>query len=210
MMFSDRIEAGQKLAEALEGLKGTPDLIVLGIPRGGVILAVQIAQELGAAIDIWVSKKIGAPGNSEFAIGSVDIRGNAVLDTRVAAGLGVTDEYVQQEVERLRAEMRQHAAEYRGGRPALELCGRTVILTDDGLATGSTAISACRSIREERPKTLILAVPVAPPDTAGRLAAEVDRLVVLETPAGFHAVGQFYADFSQVTDKEVIAALHAA
>lgn len=207
MQFRDRREAGQKLAEALSFLQGRKDVLVLGIPRGGVVVAAEVARALGAPLDVFITRKIGAPGNPELAIGAVASSGELVIDEELVLGLGVSPRYVEEETERQKQEIARQMTVYRGHRPPPQLTGKTVVLIDDGVATGATTLAALRALRASAPAELILAIPVGPPDTVGRLSAEADQVVCLHTPAWFWAVGAFYEDFSQTPDEEVIRLL---
>ena len=208
MIFADRVEAGERLGEALRHLAGS-DPVVLAIPRGGVIVAEAVARTLGASLDVVVPRKIGAPGNPELAIGAV-APGIRVLDTRMVRGLGVSDEYLDREIAAQEAEIERRQAAYRQGRPPQPVEGRTAIVVDDGVATGSTAVAALRWARKQGAARVLLAVPVAPPQSLDRLRAEVDELVVLETPRPFFAVGEWYRDFGQTSDREVVEAIARA
>jgi len=205
VIFADRIDAGERLAKALMHLAGS-DCVVMAIPRGGVIVGEVIARELGSPLDVVVPRKIGAPGNPELAIGAV-APGIRVLDTRMVGALGVTDRYLEREIAEQEAEIerRQHA--YRGGRQPQPVEGRVAIVVDDGVATGSTAVAALRWARAKGAERVVLAVPVAPPQSLERLGAEADEVVVLETPQPFLAVGEWYRDFDQTTDEQVVSAL---
>jgi putative phosphoribosyl transferase len=205
VIFADRIDAGERLAKGLAHLAGS-DCVVLAIPRGGVIVGEVIAREIGAPLDVVVPRKIGAPGNPELAIGAV-APGIRVLDPRMVGALGVTDRYLEREIAEQEAEIerRQHA--YRGGRPPQPVEGRVAIVVDDGVATGSTAVAALRWARVRGAGRVVLAVPVAPPQSLERLRAEADEVVVLETPQPFLAVGEWYRDFDQTTDEQVVSAL---
>lgn len=205
MIFADRHEAGQRLAKALASHAGS-DCVVLAIPRGGVIVGEVVARELGAPLDVVVPRKIGAPGNPELAIGAV-APGVRVLDPRMVGALGVTESYLEREISIQEAEIerRQHA--FREGRPAQRIEGRVAIVVDDGVATGSTAVAALRWARAQAASRVILAVPVAPPQALARLEPEADEVVLLETPEPFFAVGEWYRDFDQTTDDQVVAAL---
>jgi putative phosphoribosyl transferase len=205
VIFADRPEAGERLGEALRPFAGS-DAVVLAIPRGGVIVGEAAARALDAPLDVVVPRKIGAPGNPELAIGAV-APGIRVLDRRMVRGLGVTDAYLDREIAAQEAEIerRQHA--YRQGRPPQPVSGRVAIVIDDGVATGSTAVAALRWAREQGAERVVLAVPVAPPQSLDRLRAEADDVVVLETPSPFFAVGEWYRDFDQTTDRQVMDAL---
>jgi putative phosphoribosyl transferase len=205
VIFADRVEAGERLGETLLPLAAS-NAVVLAIPRGGVIVGEAAARALGAPLDVVVPRKIGAPGNPELAIGAV-APGIRVLDRRMVGGLGVSDEYLDREIAAQEAEIerRQHA--YRQGRPPQPVEGRVAIVVDDGVATGSTAVAALRWAREQGAARVVLAVPVAPPQSLERLGAEADDVVVLETPSPFFAVGEWYRDFDQTSDRQVVEAL---
>lgn len=183
------------------------DVLVLGVPRGGVIVAAEVAKALGAPLDVIIPRKIGAPFNPELALGAVAPDGTVLYDERLMGLLGLKEEDLREEVERQLEEIARRQRLYRGGRGPLDCTGRTVILVDDGVATGFTLRAALRSIKGQRPKKLILAVPVAPPESLARLSLEADEVICLETPEEFYAVGQFYCDFRQTSDQEVIDAL---
>ncbi len=207
MQFRDRREAGRLLAEELSSLRGPKDLIVLGIPRGGVVVAYEVAKALSAPLDVYITRKIGAPYNPELAIGAVASDGTLVLDHDLIARVGASDEYVQAETERQRQEIERRMAAYRGARSAPDLQAKTVILVDDGVATGATVLASLRAIRQHKPAQLVLAIPVGPPDTIRLLSQEADRVVCLFTPEVFWAVGSFYSVFDQTTDAEVVQLL---
>jgi putative phosphoribosyl transferase len=205
VIFADRIDAGERLAKGLAHLAGS-DCVVLAIPRGGVIVGEVIARELGAPLDVVVPRKIGAPGNPELAIGAV-APGIRVLDPRMVGALGVTDRYLEREIAEQEAEIERRQRAYRGGRPPQPVEGCVAIVVDDGVATGSTAVAALRWARARGAERVVLAVPVAPPQSLERLRAEADEVVVLETPQPFLAVGEWYRDFDQTTDEQVVSAL---
>ena len=205
MIFADRIDAGERLAQGLAHLGGS-ECVVLAIPRGGVIVGEVVARELGAPLDVVVPRKIGAPGNPELAIGAV-APGIRVLDPRMVGALGVTDRYLEREISEQEAEIERRQQAYRGGRPPQPVQGRVAIVVDDGVATGSTAVAALRWARARGAERVVLAVPVAPPQSLERLRAEADEVVVLETPQPFLAVGEWYRDFDQTTDDQVMSAL---
>lgn len=208
--FSNRRDAGQQLAAKLTAYKDKPDVIVLGIPRGGVVVAAQVARALNVPLDIFITRKIGAPFNHELALGAVASDGTVVLDEPLIHELRVPRRLIERETEIQKREIRRRLELFRKDRPALALENKTVIVVDDGIATGSTIIAALRALRHSRPARLVLAVPVAPVQAVPQLRAECDELVLLDTPEPFMAVGFFYEDFEQVTDEEAVNLLHAA
>ena len=205
MLFKDREHAAGLLAQRLISYRGKNPL-VLGIPRGAVPMASIIAEELGGELDVVLVRKIGAPEQPELAIGSVDEAGNVYLSDYVSE-LGVSEEYLKRETERQLAILRRRRAIYTPNRLPIDPAGRIAIVVDNGIATGATMIAALRAVRAKKPRNLIGAVAVAPPETVARLEQEVDDLVCLKVPPDFYAVGQFFEDFSQVTDEEVVAIL---
>lgn len=207
MRYKDRNEAARLLVEKLANFKGRNPLL-LAIPRGAVPMARVIADELGGELDVVLVRKLGAPGNPEFAIGSVAESGWTYI-ADYAESVGGGREYIEAEKERQLATMRQRRAQYTPVRPPIDPAGRLVIIVDDGLATGATMISALHSVRAQHPKLLVCAVPVSPPDTIDRVIRLADQVVCLQTPANFAAVGQFYLDFPQVSDEEVMQVLRA-
>jgi putative phosphoribosyl transferase len=207
MLFQDRREAGQALARELASLRGTPDMVVLGIPRGGVVVGHEIAQALDAPLDVFITRKIGAPHNPELAIGAVASDGTLTIDQQLVRRLGVAQDYIEEESERQKQEISRRLAEYRGDRPPPEVTGKTVILVDDGVATGATTLVTIKAIKAQEPTELVLAVPVGPRDSIESLKKEVDRLVCLHAPEIFWAVGAFYNVFDQTSDEEVKALL---
>ena len=204
MIFADRQDAGERLAQALRHLEA--NALVLAIPRGGVIVGDVVARELGVPLDVVVPRKVGAPGNPELAIGAV-APGIRVLDTRMVRALGVSERYLEREIATQEAEIERRQQVYRGGRPSQPVSGRVAIVVDDGVATGSTAVAALRWARAQAAERVVLAVPVAPPQTIDRLRVEADEVVALETPQPFLAVGEWYRDFDQTTDEQVVSAL---
>lgn len=201
MTFRDRTQAGQLLAKRLERYAGT-NALVLALPRGGVPVGAEIARALSADLDIVIPRKIPAPGDPELAIGAVSSHG-VLLNEDLVRNLSVSSEYIREAVAKEKAEIERRSRLYRGAEPAPTIEGRTVIIVDDGVATGYTMLAALRGARSQDPKRLVAAVPVAPPDSVPTLEAEADEVVVLSTPVLFFAVGQFYEDFSQVSDEEV-------
>ena len=204
-MFADRTDAARRLAAALSAFKGTHPLI-LGIPRGAVPMARDIAAALGGEVDTVLVRKLRAPGNPEFAIGAIDESGWTFLGEG-ARITGASPGYIERERQTQLALMRERRSAYTAHREARDPAGRVVIVVDDGLATGSTMIAALHALRGRSPSKLVCAVPVAPAETVDAVRASCDELVCLETPPDFHSVGQFYRDFAQVEDEAVIAAL---
>jgi len=208
MQFADRRDAGAKLAAKLAAYRGKQP-VILAIPRGGVIIGAVLAAELGGSLDVVFSRKIGLPANPEFAVGAVSEDG-ALLYEELPAQYGVDEAYLRTEVERQKAAMHRRRELYAGGREPLPVHGQTVIITDDGIATGYTTEAAIIAVRRREPARLVLAVPVAPPDIFERLTPLVDEAVCLLAPTSFYAVGMFYRDFTQVEDAEVIELLGKA
>ncbi|MHB9036163.1 MAG: phosphoribosyltransferase [Armatimonadota bacterium] len=209
--FTDRKEAGQALAGALEHLRGT-DCVVLAIPRGGVVVAYEVINSLGWELDVIVPRKLRAPGQEELAIGAVASWGDheRMLDNRTIAMLRVSPEYIEREVELQLSEINRRLDAYRGTTDPPNIAGRTVILVDDGIATGYTTRAAAVAARNLNASKIILAVPVGPPDSVEAISAYVDELICLKTPVPFMAVGYWYRDFEQVSDAEVIRLLEKA
>lgn len=207
-MYRDRIDAGEQLAHALGEM---PDgTLILGIPRGGVVVASALADEVSAELDVIVARKMRAPMQPELAVGAVGPDGTAVLDQRVVAMIGgLSDDFVVQETQRRAAEVADRSRLYRGDRPPLHVTGRTCVVVDDGIATGSTARAALQWLRSAGAREVVLAAPVAPRRSLDELGAIADRVVCPLVPESFLAVGQFYARFGQVSDDEVVAILTA-
>jgi predicted phosphoribosyltransferase len=205
--FHDRIDAGRRLARELTEYARTPDVLVLALPRGGVPVGYEVARELDAPLDVFLVRKLGVPGHEELAMGAIATGGVRVLNESVIDMLHVPDRVIDAVAEKEQHELERREAEYRGDRPAPEVRGRTVILVDDGLATGSTMRAAAEALKHEGAERLIVAVPVAPPETCEAFRSEVDRIVCAVTPEPFYGVGMWYDDFSQTTDEEVRALL---
>jgi len=208
-MFADRVQAGQLLAARLQHLRGRP-LVVLGLPRGGVPVAAQVAAALDAALDGIVVRKLGVPVQPEVAMGAIGEDGVRVLNPEVVRMAAVTDRQLAEVEAHERAELERRARTFRGQRPRLGLTGHVAVVVDDGIATGATARAACLIARAQGAAWVVLAVPVAPPEWTARLGDAADEYVCVATPEQFQAVGQFYADFSQTSDTEVIAALDSS
>lgn len=203
MRFEDRSDAGRRLAERLASFANRPDLIVLALPRGGVPVAYQIALALHAPLDVWVVRKLGAPHQPELAIGAIAPGGVQVLDSELIRHLGIPQEELNHIAARELAELDRRLAVYRGDLPPVDVHGKTVLLVDDGLATGASMRAAIASLRPLQPARIIVAVPVADSGVCHRLAQHADEIVCLSTPPHLEAVGQWYEDFSQTTDDEV-------
>jgi len=209
MPFRDHADAGRRLAGALRD-RLPSDVVVLALPRGGVPVAYEVAQALGAPLDVILVRKLGVPFQPELAMGAIGEDGVRVLNDDVLAMAKVSDAELARVEVAQRAELERRAERYRRGRPRLDVTGRTVVVVDDGVATGSTARAGCRVARALGAGRVVLAVPVAPPEVHRRFAEDADEVVVLETPARFGAVGQFYDRFDQVDDDTVVALLDAS
>ena len=209
-MFRDRADAGRELAEELKQRLGDEDVVVLGLPRGGVPVAFEVARELDAPLDVIVVRKLGVPYQPELGMGAIGEDGVRVLNDQVLAMARVGEDEVAAVERSERAELERRATRFRGSRPRASLVGRTAVVVDDGIATGSTARAACQVARAHGVSRVILAVPVAPRSSLGLLAEVADALVCLATPEPFYAVGQFYRDFSQTSDEEVVELLERA
>jgi predicted phosphoribosyltransferase len=201
--FHDRVEAGRRLAADLMGYAGDPDVRVLALPRGGVPVAYEVARALGAPLDVFIVRKLGLPGHEEYAMGAIASGGTVVLGHDIVRRLRIGEAEVQRVIESERRELERRERRYRGDRPPPDVTGRIVILVDDGLATGASMRAAVEALRQERPARIVVAVPVAAPETCAELRGEVDDVVCAVTPDPFHAVGLWYEDFSQTTDEEV-------
>jgi putative phosphoribosyl transferase len=210
MVFKDRKDAGQQLAKHLTACIDLEDGVVLGIPRGGVVVAFEVAAGLHAPLDVFLSRKLGVPEHEELAFGAIAAGDGRFLDRQIIEAACISVEQIERITQAAKNKLEGQARLYRNGRPSLHLEGRTVILVDDGIATGASIYAAICALRQMKPKSLIAAVPVAPVSTSIWLRSLVDELVVLCTPRDFYAVGQFYDCFSQVSDEEVIRLLRQA
>lgn len=207
MAYRDRADAGRVLAAGLGPLAGDPNVLVLGLQRGGVPVAYEVAQALGAPLDVLLVRKLGVPGQPELAMGAIASGGVRVLHQAVIDSLAIPPEVVDAAAGREGAELARLEQAYRADRPALGVAGRTVVVVDDGIATGSTMRAAVAALRAQRAGRIVVAVPVGARETCRELAAEADEVVCPNTPAGFHAVGEWYDDFTQTTDDEIRALL---
>jgi predicted phosphoribosyltransferase len=201
--YRDRREAGRVLAAKLDAYSGSPDLIVLALPRGGVPVAYEVARALEAPLDVFVVRKLGVPGQEELAMGAIAAGGVGLVDQDVVHTLAITGAQVDAVMRNEQRELRRREQLYRGGMAPLSVLDRTTILVDDGLATGATMQVAVRALRARRPARIVVAVPVAPPSTCEALREEADEVVCATTPEPLHSVGQWYEDFAQTTDAEV-------
>ncbi len=207
MIFRDRTDAGQALARRLGRYANRPDVLVLALPRGGVPVAYEVARELNVPLDVFLVRKLGVPGQEELAMGAIATGGVRVLNEDVVRVLQISDEVIDSVAESEWRELERREREYRDDRPLPEMRGKTIILIDDGLATGSTMRAAIAALREQRPARLVVAVPVAAATTCEELRDEVDDVICVETPEPFYAVGSWYEDFGQTSDAEVHALL---
>lgn len=205
MLFTDRKEAGQKLVktEALKKLKGAKDVVVLGVPRGGVVTAAEVAKLLNVPLDVVIARKIGAPADPEFALGAVGEKGEVYLNPDVSYEYTKDNPYIKEEIARQREEVKRRLKLFRGNKKPVSLKNKIVIIVDDGIATGSTMIAAIHSVKEEKPKKVIVAIPVAPTESIEEIKKEADEVVCLSISDFFFAVGQFYSSFEQTEDREV-------
>jgi putative phosphoribosyl transferase len=203
MIFKDRVEAGKILAEKLTEYAGRPDLLVLALPRGGVPVAYQVAKALAAPLDVFLVRKLGVPGHEELAMGAIASGGVRVLNEDIIGPLHIGSETIDRAAAGEQAELERRERSYRGDRPLPSIKDRIVILVDDGLATGATMRAAVAALKQQEPRRLIVAVPIAAPETCVELRNEVDAVICAVTPRPFFGVGQWYVDFSQTTDEEV-------
>jgi putative phosphoribosyl transferase len=201
--FRDRTEAGRRLAERLTAYADRPDVLVLALPRGGVPVAYEVARALRAPLDVFLVRKLGVPGYEELAMGAVATGGVRVLNDQIVAGLRIPDHVIEAVAEAEQQELARRERVYRGDRPPPDVRHRTVILVDDGLATGATMQAAIKALRALPPARIVVAVPTGSPETCEQLKAQADDVICAITPEPFHAVGRWYEDFTQTTDEEV-------
>ncbi len=210
MLFRDRADAGRHLLSKLGAYQDRPDVLVLGLPRGGIPVGYEVARGLGAPLDVFVVRKLGVPGQEELAMGAIATGGVRIVNRDVVDALHIPPHVVDRAAAEEARELERRQQSYRGERPEPRVEGQTVILVDDGLATGSTMRAAVAALRQQAPARIVIAVPVAAPSTCQELRQEVDELVCFATPEPFMAVGRFYDDFAQTTDEEVTELLAAA
>lgn len=208
--FEDRAEAGRILATKLSAYSGRDDVLVLGLPRGGVPVAFEVAQSLRVPLDVFVVRKLGTPWNRELGMGAIAPSGVQILDLSMVRELCVTDEAIREVAAEELQELERRERLYRSGRPPLSVAGRTVILVDDGIATGSSILAAIAALRRQQAARIVVAIPVAPAIACSAIRMEADELVSVAEPAMFFAVSQWYADFGQTTDDDVCALLWEA
>ena len=201
--FRDRHEAGRALAEQLTSYRDKDDVLVLGLARGGLPVAWEIASALHAALDVFLVRKLGVPQWEELAMGALATGGGVVVNDNLVRSLGINDDQLQTAIERETEELHRRESAYRGGRPPVAVANNTVILVDDGIATGASMLAAVRAVRAAQPDRVVVAVPVGPASACNQLAGEADDVVCATMPPGFEAVGQVFEDFHQVTDDEV-------
>ena len=201
--FSNRVEAGKHLAAYLRNYAGRKDVLVLGLPRGGVPVAFEVARSLNAPLDVCIVRKLGVPRYEELAMGAIGLGGVRVLNKEVIEGWNISEAEIDKVIAREQQELDRRDLLYRGGRPFPDIAGKVIILVDDGIATGATLRAAISSLRQQQPKGIVVATPVAPQSICKSLQAEVDDVVCLATPEPFFAIGQWYMDFGQTSDAEV-------
>ncbi len=209
MAFSDRFSAAKELADKLQKYKDDKNTVILAIPRGGLQIGYVLAKELNLPLDIVLTKKIGYPGNSEYAVGAVSLKSYIVENSLLKSGK-VTHEYLEREVADIRKLLEERYKKYRGEKKPCEIKGKTVIITDDGVATGRTILAAIDLLREDKPEKIVIAVPVGPMDTLEELSVKADEVICVLVPQMFYAIGQFYMDFTQVEDEEAVRLLEEA
>lgn len=203
MLFRDRTEAGKKLAQKLKAYANRPDVLVLGLPRGGVPVAFEVAMTLNAPLDVFLVRKLGVPGRTEFAMGAIASCGVRILNQKIIEERSISEEAIARAAAQEQQELSRREYAYRGDRPLIDLSDRTVILVDDGMATGATMLAATVAVRQKHPKYIIAAVPVSAPEICHEFQLEVDEIICASTPRPFNSVGLWYENFSQTTDAEV-------
>jgi len=206
-IYKDRKDAGIQLASRLKDYKDREGVIVLALPRGGVVTGYEVSSYLSCPLDVFIVRKIGFPGEPEFAIGAVSETGTVVLNESVVSMYQISEKYIKDEIARQKKEIERRVSAYRGGKKMPEIKGKTIILVDDGVATGATIKAAISALKMEKIEKLVVALPISPPETADKLRQMVDEFICLETPDDFMAVGSYYQDFTQVNDEEVIEIL---
>lgn len=209
-MFTDRQDSGKQLARALKSYVKQPNTLVIGLPRGGVVTAYEVAQALELPLDVLCPRKIGAPSNPEYAIGAITETGEGIFNEEAIATLGISQQYLDKMVANETAIAQERVQQFREGRVALDCAGKQVIVVDDGMATGLTMKATILSLRKANASQIIVAVPVAPPDTLVEIEAIADKVICLAAPLEFYAVGQFYREFGQTSSQEVIELLRQA
>ncbi len=203
MLFEDRIDAGEKLASEIEKKIGRPS-IILGIPRGGVVIGYVIARKLGSELDVIVARKIGVPGNPELAVAAVAEDGEVAIEEEVAALYGVSHQYIEAQAKKELEEIKKRVEKFRGKGKRIEVKGKEVLIVDDGLATGTTMVAALKYVKKQSPIRLVAAAPVASREALMKVQSIADDAIILYMPEDFFAIGEFYRDFSQVSDEEVL------
>jgi putative phosphoribosyl transferase len=209
MVFADRQEAGQRLAALLHGYAGK-DAVVFGVPRGGVVVAAEVANALDLPLDVFVLRKLGVPGHEELAFGAIASGGVRFIDAKAVAVLGLSVAAIESVTLAETTELARRKNAYRGSRPPLDVRGKVVLLVDDGIATGASILAGVTALRQGRPDKIIVAVPVAPRSAVEYLQHHADEVVCVQVPSRFYGVGQFYQDFSQITDETVLSLLQQA
>ncbi|HKH90410.1 MAG TPA: phosphoribosyltransferase [Gemmatimonadaceae bacterium] len=209
-LFNDRRDAGERLGELLRPLGSSPGFVVVGLPRGGIPVAFEVASQIGAPLDVCVVRKLGVPGHEEVAMGAIATGGVQTLNATTIRGLHITPEAIRRTLDHERRELERRERTYRDGHPPVDVHGRTVILVDDGLATGASMTAAVTALRQRGPRAIVVAVPVASPSACAELRHVADGCVCILTPEPFEGVGRWYADFSETTDDEVRQLLAAA
>ncbi len=204
MIFQNRTEAGKELAKKLSSYLGKEEVIAVGLARGGVVVAASVAETLNISFDVMIVRKIGAPDNPELALGAIAEKGRGVFNDELIALLGVSKEYLKKETEKQREIVKSRKQLYMKGREVVGFTGKTILLVDDGIATGASMKVSIESAREQNAGKIVVAVPVAPPETIDAMALLVDEVVCLFQPSSFLAVGAFYKEFGQVTDEEIV------